>query len=220
MSMTATGLIIDALTTLITKHDPSTQTEISKEVDCACAENCNEDAENITQGEKRKIDYCHEELDSGSQSRGALKRLAGATVKNDDTSDGIFSNEDFQRIKVLKAKKEAELALNCHGIKIPSAEELSLKRVDGYSLEANIRKKMTKEERVALVKAGREDTGKYKAKAAIKRQKTGGLSNRQKEQKKAMPLAAKRLKIQKLKSQKKMKQWGAGKQFGGRKAWK
>lgn len=115
MSMTATGLIIDALSmssrtskdTSVAmlqssmKHDPSSQTE-SKEVDRACTENCNEDAENITQGEKRKFSYCHEELDSRSQSRGALEKLAEVQVEIDDTSDGILSNEDFQRIKELK----------------------------------------------------------------------------------------------------------------------
>ena len=115
MSMTSTGLVIDALsmsshtskdTSLAMlqssmKHDPSSKTE-SKEVDRACAENCKEDAENITQGEKRKFSYCHEELDSRSQGRGALEKLAEAQVEIDDTSDGILSNEDFQRIKELK----------------------------------------------------------------------------------------------------------------------
>nr|GEW28118.1 protein SDA1 homolog isoform X2 [Tanacetum cinerariifolium] len=129
MSMTATGLITDEFLTCSrtlkntsverlqssVKHNPSSQTE-SKEVDRKCTENCKEGAENITQGDKGKFGYCHEELDSGSQSRGVLKRLAGAKVENDDTSDGILSNEDFHRIKVLKAKKEAERALNSHGI--------------------------------------------------------------------------------------------------------
>ena len=114
--MTATGLITDALSTssLTSKdtslamlqssmnHDPSSQTKSKVEVDRACTENCNEDAENITQGEKRKFSYCHEELDSRSQGRGALEKLAEAQVEIDDTSDGILSNEDFQRIKELK----------------------------------------------------------------------------------------------------------------------
>ncbi|KVI05649.1 Armadillo-type fold [Cynara cardunculus var. scolymus] len=149
-----------------------------------------------------------------------------------DSTDGILSNEDFQRIKELKTKKDAKLALAHHGLlkkasdpkstvfKIPTSDQLSLKRVDGVTLEANIRKKMTKEERKALIKAGREDTGKYQARAAIKQNKTGGLSNRQKEHKKAMPLAAKRSKVERSRRQKKIKQKTAGKQFRGRKAWK
>ncbi|KAI7727327.1 hypothetical protein M8C21_027599 [Ambrosia artemisiifolia] len=187
------------------------------------------------EGQKRKFADFDEQLDSASQSLRALKRLAGAKSENNDnsdTTDGILSNEDFQRIKELKAKKEAKLALAQHGLlkkgsdprsehfKIPSSDQLSLKRVDGYSLEANIRQKMTKEERKALMKAGREETGKYQSKAAVKQKKTGGLSNRQKEHKKAMPLVAKRSKIARVKREKKMKQRGADKQFRGRKAWK
>lgn len=49
---------------------------------------------------------------------------------------------------------------------------------------------------------------------------TGGLSNRQKEHKKAMPLAAKRSKVARTRMEKKKKQQRSGKQFRGRKAWK
>ncbi|KAI3516159.1 hypothetical protein L1887_15070 [Cichorium endivia] len=190
------------------------------------------------QGQKRKFAEFDVELDGANQSLRALKRLAGAKLENEaletttDEIDGILSNEDFQRIKELKAKKEAKLALFNHGMlkkssdpkstvfKVPTSDQLSLKRVDGFSLEANIRKKMTKEERKALIKAGREDGEKYQARAAIKQKKTGGLSNRQKEHKKAMPLAAKRSKVERSRRQKKIKAKTAGKQFRGRKAWK
>ncbi|KAE9454688.1 hypothetical protein C3L33_13422, partial [Rhododendron williamsianum] len=50
--------------------------------------------------------------------------------------------------------------------------------------------------------------------------RTGGSSNRQKEHKKAMPLAAKRAKVSRSREVKKKKQQHAGKQFRGRKAWK
>ncbi|KAJ0544859.1 putative SDA1 domain-containing protein [Helianthus annuus] len=207
------------------------------ESDVSCSDDDNDDVKSLgeNKGRKRKFADFDEQLDSASQSLRALKRLAGAKSENNDTSDavdGILSNEDFQRIKELKAKKEAKLALAQHGMlkkgsdpksehfKIPTSDQLSLKRVDGYSLEANIRKKMTKEERKALMKAGREETGKYQSKAAVKQKKTGGLSNRQKEHKKAMPLVAKRSKIARVKREKKMKQRGADKQFRGRKAWK
>ncbi|KAJ0763299.1 putative SDA1 domain-containing protein [Helianthus annuus] len=207
------------------------------ESDVSCSDDDNDDVKSLgeNKGQKRKFADFDEQLDSASQSLRALKRLAGAKSENNDTSDavdGILSNEDFQRIKELKAKKEAKLALAQYGMlkkgsdpksehfKIPSSDQLSLKRVDAYSLEANIRKKMTKEERKALMKAGREESGKYQSKAAVKQKKTGGLSNRQKEHKKAMPLVAKRSKIARVKREKKMKQRGADKQFRGRKAWK
>ncbi|KAK1415748.1 hypothetical protein QVD17_31534 [Tagetes erecta] len=207
------------------------------EDDALCSDDDNDDVKSLdeSKGQKRKLVDFDEQLDSANQSLRALKRLAVAKEAKDDTSDatdGILSNEDFQRIKELKAKKEAKLALARHGLlkkasdpksehfKIPSSDQLSLKRVDGYSLEANIRKRMTKEERKALIKAGREETGKYQSKAAVKQKKTGGLSNRQKEHKKAMPLVAKRSKIARDRIQKKKKQRGADKQFRGRKAWK
>nr|XP_027099622.1 protein SDA1 homolog isoform X1 [Coffea arabica] len=170
---------------------------------------------------KRKFSDFNEQLNAASQSLRALKKLAGAREgSTSETNDGILSNEDFQRIKELQAKKEASIALAQHGFKIPSTDQLSAKRVDAAKLEANIRKKMTKEERLALIRAGREERGKYQARTAIKQKKTGGLSNRQKEHKKAMPLAAKRAKVSRSRQEKKRKQQRSGKQFRGRKAWK
>ncbi|GAY43959.1 hypothetical protein CUMW_078590 [Citrus unshiu] len=162
------------------------------------------------------------ELIAADTSLRALKRLAEAKIGfvSSDSSDGILSNEDFQRIKELKAKKEAKIALAQQGFKVPSSDQLSIKRVDPVKLEAHVRQKLSKEERLALIRAGREDRGKYMARAAIKQKKTGGLSNRQKEHKKAMPLAAKRAKVAKTRQEKKKKQQRAGKQFRGRKAWK
>ncbi|CAI9093320.1 OLC1v1028793C1 [Oldenlandia corymbosa var. corymbosa] len=170
---------------------------------------------------KRKLSDFDEELNAANKSLRALKKLAG-TRTNDtaDADDGILSNEDFQRIKELKAKKEARVALNAHGFKLPSSDQLSLKRVDAAKLEANIRRKMTKDERLELVRAGREDRGKYQARAAIKKKKTGGLTNKQKEHKKALPRAAKMAKVSRSKQEKKRKQQRSGKQFRGRKAWK
>ncbi|TKY47705.1 ribosomal large subunit export from nucleus [Spatholobus suberectus] len=143
-----------------------------------------------------------------------------------ESKDGILSNEDFQRIKELKAKREAKNALAQQGlaksaaIKVPSSDQLSLKRVDGTMLEVHVRKKLSKDERLALVRAGREERGKYHARTAVKQNKTGGLSNRQKEHKKKMPLAAKRDKVARTRIEKKKKHQRSGKQFRGRKAWK
>ncbi|XP_058115565.1 uncharacterized protein LOC131258331 [Magnolia sinica] len=183
---------------------------------------------------KRKLLDHDEHLIAADASLRALKRLAGVKMAHvsSGSTDGILSNEDFQRIKELKAKKEARLALAQQGllkkgpdskvstVKIPSSEQLSLKRVDPAKLEINIRKKLSKEERLALIRAGREDRGKYQARAAVKQKKTGGLSNRQKEHKKAMPLAAKRARVARSRQEKKKQQRRGGKQFMGKKAWK
>ncbi|KZV14604.1 hypothetical protein F511_42274 [Dorcoceras hygrometricum] len=178
--------------------------------------------DNGLKAQKRKLSDFEEQLNAADKSLRALKKLAGVISRNapSDTNDGILSNEDFQRIKELKAKKEARTALAQHGFKLPTSEQLSVKRVDAAKLEANIKQKLTKQERLALIRAGREERGKYQARTAIKQKKTGGLSNRQKEHKKAMPLAAKRAKVAKSRLEKKKLKQRAGKQFRGRKAWK
>ncbi|KAI9169246.1 hypothetical protein LWI28_009514 [Acer negundo] len=171
---------------------------------------------------KRKYSDFDGQLIAADTSLRALKKLAEAKLghASSDLTDGILSNEDFRRIKELKAKNDAKVALTQQGFKIPSSDQLSAKRVDPSMLEAHVRHKLSKEERLALVRAGREDRGKYMARAAIKQKKTGGLSNRQKEHKKAMPLAAKRAKVVKSRQEKKIKQQRSGKQFRGKKAWK
>uniref|UniRef100_A0A9I9DS88 Protein SDA1 n=1 Tax=Cucumis melo TaxID=3656 RepID=A0A9I9DS88_CUCME len=182
---------------------------------------------------KRKHSDFDQQLVTADSSLRALKRLASTAVeKSSEPTDGILSNEDFQRIKDLKAKKDAKSALTQHGLlrnasdakrtapKVPNTDELSKKRVDPAKLEVHIRRRVTKEEKLALVKAGREERGKYQARAAVKQKKTGGLSNRQKEHKKAMPLAAKRSKVAKSRLDKKKKNQRSGKQFRGKKAWK
>ncbi|OMO81536.1 hypothetical protein COLO4_23531 [Corchorus olitorius] len=171
---------------------------------------------------KRKLSDFDGQLIAADTSLRALKRLAGAKTSHasSDTTDGILSDEHFKRIKELKAKKEAKTALAQQGFKIPSSDQLSVKRVDPSKLEAHVRLRLSKEERLALVKAGREDRGPYQARTAIKQKKTGGLSNRQKEHKKNMPFAAKKAKAQRSRQEKSKKKQRSGKQFRGKKAWK
>lgn len=187
-----------------------------------------------SEAKKRKFSDFDGQLNTANRSLRALKRLAGSKVEHTslELDDCILSNEDFQRIKELKAKKEARIAMTQHGLlrkgsdaksapfKIPTSDQLSLKRMDAAKLEVNLRRKLSKEERLALIKERREERGKYQARAATKQKKTGGLSNRQKEHKKAMPIAAKRAKVAKSRLDKKKKQQRSGKQFRGRKAWK
>lgn len=185
-----------------------------------------------SKAQKRKLSDIGE-LNAADASLRALKRLAGAKkaeVQSDEAGK-ILSDEDFKRIKELKAKKEAKLALAQHGLikggdtksatfKMPSSDQLSRKRVDPLQLEAHVRRKMSKEERLALVRAGREDRGAYVARAAVKQKKTGGLSNKQKQHKKRMPLAATRAKAARSRQEKKLQRKRSGNQFRGRKAWK
>ncbi|CAL9073749.1 unnamed protein product [Musa textilis] len=213
--------------------------DICDDDDLSNHECASDDNDEIKEGEKAKsqkrkfADYVGQ-LNTSESSLRALKRLTMAKMsqKASDETDGILSNEDFQRIKELKAKKEAKLVMVQQGLlrkgidskvssfKIPSSEQLSIKPVDPAMLEVHIKRKLSKDERLALVRAGREDRGKYQARTAVKQKKTGGLSNRQKEHKKKMPLAAKRAKVARSRQEKKQRQRRSGKQFQGRKAWK
>ncbi|GAB2297005.1 hypothetical protein Dimus_031110 [Dionaea muscipula] len=185
-----------------------------------------------TKAKKRKLSDFDGELNAADTSLRALKRIAAKiSHATSSSTDEILSDEHFQRIKELRAKEEARIALNRHGllkkgsdsksasVKIPTSDQLSVKRVDPAKLEAHVHRKMTKQQRMELVKAGREDRGKYQARTAVKQKKKGGLSNKQKEHKKLMPIAAKRAKIKRTGQEKKQKMRG-GKQFRGRKAWK
>lgn len=182
--------------------------------------------------QKRKLSDYIGNLDAADASLRSLKRLAGAKKAEPSTDEAgrIFSDEDFKRIRERKAKQEAKKALVQHGLskgdtrsvtfKLPSADQLSMKRVDPSQLQAHIKRKASKEERLEMVKAGREDRGKYQARASIKQKKTGGSSNKQKQHQKRMPLAAKRAKVARSRQQKKTKDKHSAKQFRGRKAWK
>lgn len=187
----------------------------------------------ISETRKRKFTDLDGQINAAETSLRALKKLAETKLSQPppDSADGILSNEDFHRIKQLKAKKEAKVALTKHGLlgkgvekksafKVPTSDQLGFKRVDPAKLEAHVKQKLSKEERLALVKAGREERGKYQARAAIKQKKTGGSSNKQKEHRKVMPIAAKRAKVQRSRQDKKRKQGRFGKQFRGKKAWK
>ncbi|KAH8500050.1 hypothetical protein H0E87_015333 [Populus deltoides] len=177
---------------------------------------------NKSTARKRKFSDFDGQLLAADTSLRALKKMTEEKLKKppSDSTDGILSNEDFQRIKELKAKKDAKIALNRQGFKVPSSDDLSAKRVDPATLEVHVRARLNKEERLALVRAGREDRESYKSRIAVKQKKTGGQSNRQKEHKKQMPLAAKRAKVARSRQEKKKKQSLSGKQFRGKKAWK
>ncbi|GAB4828877.1 hypothetical protein Ancab_018537 [Ancistrocladus abbreviatus] len=187
-----------------------------------------------SKAQKRTFFDFEGQLNTVDTSLRALKKLAAANMchESPDATDEIFSDEKFQRIKELQAQNQAKNALTRQGlfrkasdsksatIKILSSDQLSIKRVDPAELDARIHRKMTKDERMALVKAGREERGKYQARTAVKQKKKGGLSNKQKEHRKAMPRAAKLAKVAKTRQEKKRKQMRSGKQFRGKKAWK
>ncbi|KAG0450062.1 hypothetical protein HPP92_027078 [Vanilla planifolia] len=100
--------------------------------------------------------------------------------QDEDADDGKDPSNGKKR---LNENKEAKKALSQHGLlrkdegytvatsKIPSSEKQSAKRVNPVKLEAHVRSKLSKQERVALVRAGRGDREKYKAKIVVKQKK-------------------------------------------------
>ncbi|KAH9314954.1 hypothetical protein KI387_023581, partial [Taxus chinensis] len=80
------------------------------------------------------------------------------------------------------AKKAAKLAFSEHGmakagsarvmpVKLPSSEHLGEHTLNPAKLEVNIHKRKNKEERLAIVKAGREDRLKFASRTAVKQKK-------------------------------------------------
>ncbi|KAG0446988.1 hypothetical protein HPP92_028576 [Vanilla planifolia] len=116
------------------------------------------DGKDPSNRKKRKLGNFVECLNAVDASPRSLKRLAviKAAEVSTNEADGIVSNEDFQRIKELKANKEAKKALSQHGLlrkdegykaatsKIPSSEQLSAKRLNPIKLEVHVRSKLSK----------------------------------------------------------------------------
>ncbi|KAJ4816054.1 Protein SDA1-like protein [Rhynchospora pubera] len=177
-----------------------------------------QEKERSNSGEKRKFDEYIGKINAADVSLRALKQLAVAKANAPEEADPILSNEDFKRIKEIKAKKQAEEVLVQHGVGRINTD----KPLNPAKLEVHVRRKLTKEEKLELARAAREEREPYTARTKLKHKKNAGLSNAEKARKKIMPLAARRAKAWKAKSrqQRKKKQNRAGKQFTGRKAWK
>ncbi|KAI3926111.1 hypothetical protein MKW98_028247 [Papaver atlanticum] len=186
--------------------------------------------ENLNKYKRKFSDNAAGELNADTNLR-ALKRIPESTreFESSDLTDGILSNEDFKRIRELKAKEGAKLALGQHGLsrkgkeakspgfKIPTSEELSRKRVNPSVLETNIRRKMTKEERLELVKAGREDRGKYQARAAIKQKRRVVPATSKRSTRRLCLKLRRELRLYDLDKRERLNR-NAGKQFRGKKA--
>lgn len=230
----------DEVDTDLDKEVGSSQEELSTDEESESDQKNGSDTEGKashlhSENKKRKYSEPKTDEDISGQSLRALKRFTAEKAVNSSLvnlvgqNDGIFSNEDFQRIKELQAKHVAKQAMSEHGMvkaasgkgmsfKLPSSEHLSEHPVNPAKFEVNIHRRKDKEERLAIVKAGREDRLKFASRTAVKQKKTGGLSNREKERKKGMPLAAKRAKIARSQNDKRRK--SSSKNFRGKKAWK
>ena len=124
----------------------------------------------------------------------------------------ILDDADFARIRALQHKARVSAAMAKHGLAPSAAKRARLelaaedeaeeaaaaaaaragageRALDPASLEARRRGRQDKEARLARVMEGREGRA-FGAAAARHKRKTGGLSNKQLQKRKAMPLAA------------------------------
>lgn len=136
----------------------------------------------------------------------------GVTAENPLEWGRILTQEDFDAIRQLRYKRLVATAMAKHGLKSASkasrareaaeeeAEELlelqeqlgtlHERRVAPSALLGKRRGRRDKEERMASVLEGREGR-EFGAKARLKKDKTGGLSNKEKAKRKNLPAAAK-----------------------------
>ncbi|KAL4422877.1 hypothetical protein ABPG75_009074 [Micractinium tetrahymenae] len=123
----------------------------------------------------------------------------------------ILTEEDFDKIRQLKHRRLVESAMQKHGLKSASKREraraaaeeeagelLALKerlavmheeRLNPDDLLGRHKYRKDKEERMKSVLEGREGR-EFGAKSSLKKKKTGGLSNREKDKRKRLPMAA------------------------------
>eukprot|EP00798_Chlamydomonas_sp_ICE-L_P018496 gene18496-24994_t len=150
------------------------------------------------------------EAEAAEAARARAESL-GPTVPIE--ADRFLTEEDFDRIKRLKQKALVEGAMAKHGLTstaskakkrraLEAAEEeaeeaLALEkqklhsdqRIAPSDLQGRHKYRKDKEERMASVLAGREGRS-FGASTGMKKNKEGGLTEREKQRKKAMPIAA------------------------------
>lgn len=164
-------------------------------------------------------------------------QVADETTETDSTPlewGRILTQEDFENIKALRQKQLVQDAMRKHGLKsasklasareaaeIEAEERLQLEErrskmhehaVNPDDLLGKRRGKMDKQERLATVMEGREGR-EFGAKSSIKKSKTGGLSNKEKQRRKNLPSAAVSGQVKKRLGKKKLK---SAKNFKGR----
>lgn len=155
-------------------------------------------------------------------------------------ADRILTQEDFERIRKLKQRALVEAALTKHGLasatsrakkarlleaaEEEAAEALAMQQARQHIGEAKVaagdlvgRHKARKDKaaRLASVLEGREGREKFGARSGLKKKKTAGLSEREKQRKKAMPMAARLAQIRRRNAAARGR--GKGKNFKGHK---
>lgn len=132
-------------------------------------------------------------------------------TEDDVVGDRILTDEDFKRLREEKMEEMMEEQMSIHGLQ--SLKQIQETRVDPTSLLGKKRGRADKAERLASVMEGREGRMEFGAKAKLKKDKTGGLSNKEKERRKRVLVGGVSGQVARRMGKKGRK---GGKQFKGR----
>ena len=135
-------------------------------------------------------------------------------TEDDVVGDRILTDEDFRRMREEKMEEMVEEQMSIFGVQ--SLKKIQETRVDPTSLLGKKRGRADKAERLASVMEGREGRMEFGAKAKLKKEKTGGLSNKEKARRKRVLVGGVGGQVARRMERKKGNRKGVGKQFRGR----
>jgi len=135
-------------------------------------------------------------------------------TEDDVVGDRILTDEDFRRMREEKMEEMVEEQMSIFGVQ--SLKKVQETRVDPTSLLGKKRGRADKAERLASVMEGREGRMEFGAKAKLKKEKTGGLSNKEKARRKRVLVGGVGGQVARRMERKKGNRKGVGKQFRGR----
>jgi hypothetical protein len=127
-------------------------------------------------------------LMDGSGAKIAAYGSVALATEDDVVGDRILTDEEHRRIREERMEEVVDEQLSIHGLMATTSKssKISIQEtpVDPTSLLGKKRGRADKAERLASVMEGREGRMEFGAKAKLKKEKTGGLSNKEKERRK------------------------------------
>ena len=131
-------------------------------------------------------------LMDGSGAKIAAYGSVALATEDDVVGDRILTDEEHRRIREERMEEVVDEQLSIHGLMATTSAaaakrgKISIQEtpVDPTSLLGKKRGRADKAERLASVMEGREGRMEFGAKAKLKKEKTGGLSNKEKERRK------------------------------------
>lgn len=137
-------------------------------------------------------------------------------TEEDVVGDRILTDEEHRRIREERMEEVVDEQLSIHGLQSMRHDKRKIQEtpVDPSSLLGKRRGRADKAERLASVMEGREGRMEFGAKAKLKKEKTGGLSNKEKERRKRVLVGGVGGQVARRLANR--KQGKKGKQFRGR----